>query len=89
MLAGTYTYDLAFDLMKSFTCVEGIVANRSRAGMYIICYSSVLGLFYTIIVQVLTPTPEVKDEIHIAKLVEPEETEESYRAQRQTSGILN
>ena len=75
--------------MKNFTCFEGIVANRSRAGMYIICYSSILGLIYTIIVWVLTPTPEVKDEIHIAKLIEPNETEESFRGQRHTSGILN
>ena len=89
MVAGTYTYDLAFDLMKNFTCVEGIVANRSRAGMYIICYSSIFGLIYTLIVWALTPTPEVKDEIHIAKLVEPDETEESHRGHRQTSGNLN
>ena len=59
MLAGTYTYDLAFDLMTYYTCVEGIVANRSRAGMCIICFSSIFGLIYTIIVALLTPTPEV------------------------------
>ena len=89
MLVGTYTYQLAFDLIKNITSFEGIVANRSRAGMYIICFSSILGLIYTIIIWVLTPKPEAKDQIHIAKLVEPEETEESYHEPRQTSGILN
>ena len=75
MLAGTYIYGLAFDLISNITCIEGIVDNRSRAGMYIICLSSILGLIYTIIVWVLTPTNEVKNQIHIARLVEPEETE--------------
>ena len=89
MLVGAYTYELAFDLIKNITSLEGIVANRSRAGMYIICFSSILGLIYTIIVWVQTPAPEVKDQIHIAKLVEPEETEESYHAPRHTSGNLN